>query len=385
MKNILEYIIQNNYEYLVLNEYSKLEGYEMINESFKSSIVQKLAQAIYDAEKENNQKKVARAKKEDQDYPRWDGSKHNPNLTNFASIFGPRTEQGRYKTTKGIQGLKWSEITDDDFKEYSPNDKELIKLIKSSYGKDGQADFIIMKDDKIINFIKAYGGDKKTGKVFYFKTGSFDAGVKVLTKRYYTYQYRDLKVSEVIDMLDELSKVEGVKVYALEITSDMIKDYKDLRIGRENSQEGVINYDKASLEQLLKQQKARYSALADEMRAKKLMGDPKSLFDDIKKVNNDVVELYQTIMAKPEYIDKSFDLGRLITYTSYAYDCYYKYVKSLRQADKAEERAKQRGSSDDEAKKWRSYEESSAQESINDVKEYLDKIKKLIEDIKKNL
>ena len=136
------------------------------------------------------------AKNDDERYPHSDGSKHDPKLINFASIFGPKTEGGRYNTKKGLQGLKWSEITDDDFKVYKPTDKELVKLIKRTYGKkDGNADFIVVDNkDNVINFIKAYGKDPKEDGMFYFKAAEInkygskiDSEVRELTKPYYSH------------------------------------------------------------------------------------------------------------------------------------------------------------------------------------------------------
>ena len=52
MKHLLEYLNDYYYDSLVINEVCNLIAEEeMVNESFKSSIVQKLAQAIYNAEK----------------------------------------------------------------------------------------------------------------------------------------------------------------------------------------------------------------------------------------------------------------------------------------------------------------------------------------------
>ena len=53
MKQLLEYLNDYHYNNLIINEVCNLIAEdEMVNESFKSSIVQKLAQAIYNAEKE---------------------------------------------------------------------------------------------------------------------------------------------------------------------------------------------------------------------------------------------------------------------------------------------------------------------------------------------
>lgn len=403
MKHLLEYLNDYYYNNLVINEVCNLIAEEeMVNESFKSSIVQKLAQAIYNAEKSSNKKKIEQAKNDDERYG-TDYGKHDPHIVSFASIFGPKTINGKYGSVKkSIQGLKWSEITDDDFKEYAPDNKELIKLVKKTYGKkNANADFIIMKGDEIINFIKAYGADEKSDGMFYFKSDSLKkylngseytvpGGVKELTKPYYSYQHRALKVNEVIDTLKALSEIEGVKVYALEITDDMIKQYQELSNDRKKSQEGVINYDKKSLEMLRKQQVARYKALAQEIRAKKLQNDPNVLFNEIAETNKQVIELYKKVMSSTDNLDKYFDLGRLMDYVSRAYESFYRSMKSERQSERDKERYKakaaERGEefNDEEYDKF-DFDKSNAKSEINDAKKYVDNVKKMIKEIEDQL
>ena len=406
MKHLLEYLNDYYYNNLVINEVCNLIAEEeIVNESFKSSIVQKLAQAIYNAEKTSNVSKIEQAKNDDERYG-TDYGKHYPRIVSFASIFGPKTINGKYGSVKkGIQGLKWSEITDDDFKEYAPNDKELIKLVKKTYGKkNANADFIVMKGDEIINFIKAYGADEKSDGMFYFKSDTLkkyksdgvehkytvNGGVKELTKPYYSYQHRALKVNEVIDTLKALSEIEGVKVYALEITDDMIKQYQELSNDRKKSQKGVINYDKKSLEMLRKQQVARYKALAQEIRAKKLQNDPNILFNEITETNKQVIELYKKVMSSTDNLDKYFDLGRLMDYVSRAYESFYRSMKSERQSERAKERYKvkaaERGEefNDEEYDKF-DFDKSNAKSEINDAKKYVDNVKKMIKEIEDQL
>ena len=402
MRHLLEYLNDYYYDSLVINEVCNLIAEdEMVNESFKSSIVQKLAQAIYNAEKTSNKKKVEQAKKNDEVLGTEYG-KHDPHIVSFTSIFGPKTVNGIGGSTKGIQGLKWSEITDDDFIEYAPNDKELIKLIKKTYGKkNANADFIVMKDGEIINFIKAYGADEKSDGMFYFKSDTLKkyangseytvpGGVKEVTKPYYSYQHRPLKVAEVVNALKELSSIKGVKVYALEITDDMIKQYQELTNDRKKSQEGVINYDKKSLEMLRKQQVARYKALAEEIRAKKLQNDPNVLFNEITETNKQVIELYKKVMSSTDNLDKYFDLGRLIDYVSRAYESFYRSMKSERQSERQKERYKakaaERGEEfNDEEYDKLDFDKSSAKSEINDAKKYIDNVKKMIKEIEDQL
>lgn len=401
MKNLFEYIIDVQLDNAIIKETANIIAEDTINESFKSSIVQKLAQAIYNAEKTNNKRKVADAKDHDERYGTEYG-KRDPHVTSFASIFGPKTDGGKYNTKKGLQGLKWSEITDDDFKVYNPDDKELIKLIKKTYGKkDGRADFIVVgKSGEVLNFIKAYGRDPKDDGMFYFKSDEIktykysngnehkytDAGgVKELRQQYYKYDTRPLKANEVLDALKALSTMEGIKVYALEITDDMIKNYNDLIDSRAKAQKGVINYDAASLNALLKQQKARYKVMVAEIKAKRLQKDPNVLFDEIKKCNDEVVELYKQVMSNPENLDKYFDMGRLMSYVSNAYESFYRSMKETREGDKYEKRAKEKGASDERAKDYRSFNDESAKHYINDAEDYVKNVRKMIEEIKAKL
>lgn len=398
MKQLFEYLNDYNYDVLVINEMINIiVSEEIVNESFKSTLVQKLAQKIYDIEKDNNIKKIKRAKDEDERYPYSDGSKRDPNLTNFASIFGPKVKYQRYGgDKKGIQGLKWSEITDDDFKEYAPNDKALIKLIKKTYGKaDANANYIITDPDgNVINFIKAYGEDAKSDGMYYFKSErmakysdgtkyKINSELKEYLKDYYSYRSRPLKAGEVIDILNELAEVPGIKVYALEITNDMIKNYKDLIDARTESQKDVINYDKKSLDNLLNLQRSRYKVLADAMRAKKLQDNSKDFFEEIKKTNEEVIKLYEKIMSKPEYLDMYFDMGELMSYVSSSYKSFYQSVKSKHDADKNEKRAKDHKA--DNPKIYRKYNDERAQEAINDAQEYVNKVKKMMSKIEEEL
>ncbi len=387
MKRLFEYLIHNQWEDAVLKEEANLIGEEMINESFKSSIVQKLAQTIYDYEKENNKREVRQAKDQTQRY----GYEHTPKLTNFTSIFGPKMEVSKYGVNKGLRGIKWSEITDDDLTEYNPTDKELIKLLKKSYRKEtGNADFIIMnKDGKITHFIKCFGADPKESGVYFFKDeeptkwGKINSRVEEIRQKGRSWSGRSLNVNEVVDFLSILP--EGSKVYALVITDSMLQDYRQMGLDRKETQKGVINYDAESLKNMLRKQQSRYKALVAEMKAKKLMADPEALFEDIQQINDEVIDLVHTITQKPEYIDKRFDVSRMLQYVGYAFEQYYNYVKSLRSADKEVAAAKKYTSSDEEAEKYGSYSREEARGHINDCKEYINKVKEFIKEIKSEM
>ena len=141
--------------------------------------------------------------------------------------------------------------------------------------------------------------------------------------------------------------------------------------------------DEASMKTLLKNQQARYATMVKKIKAEKLQSDPNVLFDEIKKANDDVVELFKKVMAKPENMDQRFDLSNLMRYVSYAYEQFYKSMGSKRSADRSVERAKAKGSEHPE--EWGKYDRASSDSEIRDAKEYLERVKKEIKLIEDNL
>ena len=381
MKSISEYIYKRIYEDECINEYVKICGNEIINEAFQSSLLQKLAKAVYDAEKVYNEKEIENNNKLNQTYG-WD---HKPKISSFSSIFGPKISSNG----KIAQGLKWSEIKDKDFESFIEVDKRLIKLVRSSYGnKNGHALFIITSPTgKIVNFAKGYGCAEKTGQTYYFQDDvKWGHGVKELTKSYYTYQQRSLNTNDLIDLMKRLTQ-NGCIIYVLEITDDMIADYNAKYSERVDLKKGVINYDKKSLENLLKQQKARYSALVKEMKSKKLDENKEQLFDEIGKVQQDVVDTFKLVMSKPENVDKIYNLDDMLQRVTLAYESYYEYVRSDRTYNKRKEHARNRAEklggkfSDEEYDIW-DYEKENAKNSLIKVQNYLKDAKKSIRKVK---
>lgn len=376
MQQLFEYLINDICDQNILKEEANLLiEEEMVNESFKCELLTNLAEQIKKAEKKNTTNKIERAKQEDERYPRSDGSKHDPNITSFASIFGPLTVNGRYSSKKGIQGLKWSEITDDDFVLVKAgNEKELKKALKPIYAKTGKGDAIIcLPGTKTpVMFIKGYGKDDDK-RLYYFNMDQtkWDAGVKEKTASKYSYQTRSLKLEEVMPLISECD------VYILTITDELIKQYQTLQQTREKEKAGSIEYNENALKELLKKQQARYKTMVAEIKAKKLQKDPNVLFDEIKKANEDVVALYKEVMSKPENLDKYFDMGQLMTYVSYAYESFYKSMKEDRSADRIDKKYP-----DAKGDNW---SRGRAKEEIRDAKEYVEKVNKMIEEIKKEL
>ena len=323
MLSLQESLLDKFFNKEVFEEYSILEGQDImeIDESFQASLLTDLAKRIKDAEKEHaeNDKKTA----------------------------------AHYK--------------------------EFVKFLKSVYAKKAIADMIVCapgtKD--IVAFIKGYAKTLGDVRVYYFATEGWKKGVQEKTEKKYKYDVRSLKVNETIELIKDFD------IYVLEITDSMIKDYESLNKERKDAQKGSIEYDEESLKRMLKNQQARYSTMVKKIKAEKLQSDPNILFDEIKKANDDVVELFKKVMAKPENMDQRFDLSNLMRYVSYAYEQFYKSMGSKRSADRSVERAKAKGA--EHAEEWGKYDRANSDSEIRDAKEYLERVKKEIKLIEDNL
>lgn len=385
MINLSEYLIDVEYNRLVNEEYFNLTSNDIINESFQASILTALAKRIKDAEKEH----ADRDKQEEQRYK--EGSRSyapTKSAKSFASIFGPITEIPRYGDKKtGIRGLKWSEIKDDDFQYFKADsdewNKKFIKLLRSVYNKKIMADIICCKPGtkEVVNFIKGYVKTLGEVRVYYFPVTGWKKGVQEKTATKYKYGERSLKFDETIDT------ISGLDIYFLEIKDDMVKTYDELHQDREESRKGSIELDDASMNALLKKQQSRYKVMVQEIKAKKLQKNPNDLFDEIKQANDDVVALFKKVMDNPKYMDMRFDLSDLMRYVSYAYEQFYKSMKSTAEANKYEKRYIERHKNDNTSIPdfASSYERQQAQEYIRDAKDYLTKVKKVIKEIEDQL
>lgn len=386
MINLSEYLIDVEYNRLVNEEYFNLTSNDIINESFQASILTALAKRIKDAEKEHAERdKIQRERNKEQGYSLDYMAK---SAKSFASIFGPITETPRWGDKKtGIRGLKWSEIKDDDFQYFEADsdewNKKFIKLLKSVYNKKIMADIICCKPGtkEVVNFIKGYVKTLGEVRVYYFPTTGWKKGVQEKTATKYKYGERSLKFDETIDT------ISGLDIYFLEIKDDMVKTYDELHQDREESRKGSIELDDASMAALLKKQQSRYNVMVKEIKAKKLQKNPNDLFDEIKQTNDDVVALFKKVMDNPKYMDMRFDLSDLMRYVSYAYEQFYKSMKSTADANKFEKAYREKHKNDNTSVPdfTRSYEREQAQEYIRDAKDYLTKVKKGIKEIEDQL
>lgn len=366
MISLFDTINKIQYYNKVSEEYCNIKEMDIINESFKSSILNKLAKAIYDA---YAYKRILNGKK--------------TKSKSFCTFFKPiQTKYGRT-----ISGVKWSEITDNDFKKFDGDDKELIKLIRKTYALKIRAVFIVCDkiSEDILWFIQGniynYNLDRAKPKVYEFSSSSYDPIPEKTILNVNNYNDRPLKLNEVISL------ISGTDVYFLEFTDDMIESYKTMTQEREKLKEGIIYFDEQSLKEYKKKQKARLETIAKEMKAKKLVANRKKLFDDLKKVNDEIIAIYETIINNPEYIDKDYDLSRLMDNIARAYEYYYKYIKYEREQELKIKSMEEEGRSPEQIKKYSesSFYKSYAEDSIRSCEEYLLTVKKDLEKLKNEL
>ena len=373
MQNLLEYLYNEQYSNIVLENYCEIVAEEMINEAFQSSLLLALAKKINDVESEKRETDKKRA-----EYYKEQGYLSTPSkdAKSFASIFGPVVGKNKKGEKTGVvaQGLKWSEIKDSDFKKFtSIEDKEFKKIIKSVYNHTAEADFICCKPGTkdIVYFIKGYGRTiKDDARIYQFTPVEQwqGKGVHEIVGHKYKYNERALNLKETLPIID------GTDIYVLVITDSMKTEYNLMATNRFQSQKGVINYDKESLSNLLKEQQARYKTLLEKMKALKLQSNSEAFLDEIIAINNEVSELFKKVTGNPVNMDMNLQMGELIQYVGYTYDQYYKSLQYTRQADKEDE--KYPGYS------FSKYNRDEAEKSMNYSKKYLDEIKAKIKEIK---
>ena len=379
MRSIFEYIEDYKYSKMVFEDSMQIMAENMVNESFKAEMLTNLAKEISKAEKEHNKREIENSERMTKEY----GYKHTPNIKSFSTIFGPVTVTSRYGgKSKKTSGVKWADITDSDFMLFpDPEDKQLKKFIKDCYANRKNALIILCEHDtkKICYVVQAY--KENADKVCYeFVDSGWNKGVQAKTARAYKYSSRNLKAEEVLDLIAS----QELDVYALEITKDMTQTYNEIVKNREDSREGMINYDKNSLAQMLSQQQARYKTLVKEIKAKKLMEDPNLLYDEITQVQTDATALVKEIMSKPEYIDKFYNAADIMRTISYCFEEFYKYAREQREGEKMVQKYIGRGKEEEEARKY-AKEWHNGESHILDAKKYLKEIKDDIEKMRKQM
>ena len=375
MKSLLESLIVNQFNAKVTENLCQIISEENINESFQSSLLIELAKKISEIEKESNERKIDQAKHQDETYETKYG-KHDPQVVNFKSIFGPITQTNYGKSNK-LQGLKWSEIKDSDFVKYTDTkDKAFLKFTKDVYNHKESALFICCEPGtkNIVYFIKAYGKELKSDIIFYQFTPTESwmtrKGLYEKTAKKGKFGSRPMKMVEMLPL------IEGLDIYVLHVTDSLKTEYKLLTNDRKEAQKGVINYDKKSLEKLLYNQQARYKELVKQMKAMNLKGNIEKYFDEIVQTNNEIIDLYKKITSNPKYMDLDFELGNLMNNMAYVYQEYYSSIRYTHLADKeAKADPQYRGT----------YYREESDEKINRSKSYLKDIQEKIDYIKSKL
>lgn len=367
MKNVLEYIVEADYINKILIEEANIEAQQIIGESFNCELLSNLAKEIAKAEKKSNISRAEQRKKyKEQGY----SSNYGPKNVNFTFIFAPDISQNR--STRTVKGIKWSEIKDSDFVYVKAGEeKQLRKELKQIYAKGGMGHAIFCTPDTK-NPVLFLRGNTDNNELYYFdmNPSHYSNGVRVKNKPYYSYHQRNYNLGETIEETKDLD------AYILHITNSMLSSYEDTVKERDEAKSGVINYDKESLAELLKKQKARYKVIVDELKAQKLQSDPTDLLDEIKNINNEITELYYKVINNPDNLDSNFNLGELMEYTMGAYKRLYQSLKYSRDADNEDEKY---GAGAGRFSKDQSNEE------IRKAKEYIDKVRKKIDDIKPNI
>lgn len=372
MRSIVEFIQECQHNTSLVREFIEIESNDMVNEAFESSLLRKLAADIKKYEATNTKNRKERREK--------GGWVLDKDIT-FASIFGPKERKAYGRTMeKGIEGLKWNEIKDSDFRELpvEGNEKELKKLLQEIYTKNKQANIIVTKGETIYYFIKGFRAGNAEPVMYFFMPdtptnyGTVKAGgVRKAEKPKYS-STRLVRWNEAFDILNN----PGFILHILNITDSMIKQYKDLFADRKEAKKGIINFDDESLRQLLKEQRARYQELVKEMKTKKLEANKDGVLKEIQDTQAEIMELYNAALESPEDIGRRYQFGTLLQYVNYCYENFYKYVTNKKSAQKNRET----GDKNDEfvAK----HDERQAGENIREVEEYLNKIRKGIEQYK---
>lgn len=390
MKNLKEYLFDRECDNIILTEAASIIGEEMINEAFKSKILSKLASTIKEYEKEHHLNDIEKQK--DYDDKRW--GKINPSEKTFTSLFGPIVQTLRYSSsTKKVRGCQWDKITDDNVTYYEGGyDSALHKKIKQLYAGKNRGLLIICDPEThdIVYAVRGYSdNDDKTGKpkkpsTFEFKawtTADGKSHKRVVNKtapiRKGGWQTGDLKVDALIELINDY------EVYFVEIPNEYITDYNVLVKDREEAQKGVINYDDASLKELADCQRLHYKMLAKELRAKRLQDNPKYMLNEITKIHNEALKLAEQIIDSKEHIDEGYSIGNAMSYITSAFEEYFKYLKSMKDAEASVQRARERGREEPES--YGEYYRSDAASQLDSCKDRLERAKNYLDEIRERI
>ena len=309
----------------------------------------------------------------------------------FTSLFGPIIKTARYSNdVRRVRGCAWDKLSDDNVTFYEGGwDSALHKRIKSMFNGKIRGMIIACDPDShdIIYAVRGFRSTDSEGKLNKPTTYQFDTyknysgeqkkRLKQVTTNAYKYQTRDLNANELIETLNDF------EIYFIEIPDSMVQDYNTLVTDRKESQKGVVNYDKESLDALAKQQRAHYKVLAKELRAKRLAENPEFLFNEITKTNEKVIEIYRKVSKDYELADKFYSIGDLMSYTANVFDDYFRYLRNMKSANDSQKHAEEEGKENPE--RYGKYYKEQAADYLESCKQRLDRIKKEIDEIEQSL
>ena len=364
MKKVIDYIYENQFENLV------------INESFQSSFLSDLAKKIKNSESKRHKSLSSESEKRKDKY-----------TSSFSNIFSSIIDNNN----KPIN-IKWDKVKDEDFVLYKSKDKKFKEICNDIFNtklSSNQKAMIISCEPNtknIIYFTNAINGrfnkdswTRENGAVIFqfdvpytwWDKGNRGVDKKVDTVRKSSRGYNNYRVLNQIEAFDLL---KGYDNYVLKIDDSLIDEYQQISISRDESKKGMINFDKASLDKILKDQQDRYKAFVKSVKIKKLRSNDKALYEEIKNLNLEIISLNEEIMNNSNNWDLLSAMENIIKDFSYAFTYYYRYFIS-----NAESQSPDADESD------RKYYKKNADKNLIDVQETIDKYKEEIKKIKSKM
>ena len=116
------------------------------------------------------------------------------------------------------------------------------------------------------------------------------------------------------------------------------------------------------------------------IRAKRLQDDPKYMFNEITKINNEALELSAKIIDNTDYIGEAYNIGNAMSFITAALENYFRCIKSLKDKEKAIQIGRERGNKHPE--ELGAYHVADAGSKLDDCKDSLKMAKKYLDEIK---
>lgn len=390
MKDLKKYLFESEGNNSFILEYCNVIAEDtIINESFKLPILKKLASKIYLWETEHREtykREMEKYKNGDREY------KPTNDETSFSKIFGPYIVNKRYGKGTKVRGCQWDKLDDSNVEFYEGGwDSKLHKKLKKLWNCSIKGIVIACDPDThdieyvVRGFNYSEDGKKIKPITWYFQNALYKNGepARHMVQQYGKQKGNRYRACPDFTLEEFIETINDYEIYFIEIPDSMVNEYNDLLKTRRELQDGIINYDKESLEQLARTQRANYKQLAKELRAKRLAENPKYLYDDLEKLNGEVLDMYKQVSETPELIDKWYGIGDLMSYTSNAFNEYFDYVRYMDNAKKSEEYARQQG--DENPERHGDYYREYGASKLEDCRKRISDVRKKIDDFKKLL